>query len=136
MFVLTVIGENWTIFAILLEASTATGAVTAGIDHATHGSQITLFEFLNLATYFRHTTHDFVTWHARVNSIVPLVANLVQIRMTDAAIKYLDLDIVSTNFTSLNREGTQRSRGALRRVGTSADRMVLVAHWVTQPCAC
>src|SRR6266853_5718857 len=128
MFVWTVVGEHRTPLAILLVACKAIGTTAARIHHATNGGQLTLLECFYLAAHFHHAPNDFVAWHAGVNSVVPLVANLVQVRMAHTTIKYVNLDIVSTNFTPLNREATQRSCSALRRVGTCTDRIVLVAH--------
>jgi hypothetical protein len=77
MCVWTIVCEYWPVFAILLVACKATGAGAARIYHATHGGQCTLFEFLHLAPHLHHAPDDFVAWHARINSIVPLVANLM-----------------------------------------------------------
>ncbi len=126
MCVLTVVGEYWTVFAILLESCMATGTGPAGIHHATDRSQITFLEFLDLATDPGHAPHDFVARHARVNCIMPLVANVVQIRMTDATIKDFNLHIANPDVTASNCERTQRRRGALRRVGFYASGVVIV----------
>ena len=77
MRVWTIVGEYWPVFPILLVACKATGAGAARIYHATHGGQCTLFEFRDLATNLDHAADDFVAWHARIKSIVPLVANLM-----------------------------------------------------------
>src|SRR5271170_3712587 len=66
MCVLAVIGEHWTIFAILLESGMATGTGAAGIHQGTDPDQIASLEFLYLATNLGHAPHDFVAWHARV----------------------------------------------------------------------
>ena len=86
MCVLAVVGLHRIMFAILLESCLATGTGPAGIHHATDSGQIAFLKFFDLATDLRHAPHDFVARHARVNRHVPLVANLVQIRMTDTAI--------------------------------------------------
>src|ERR1035438_2645059 len=117
MCVLAVVGLHRTMFAILFESRMATGTGPAGIHHATDSGQITFLEFLDLTADPGHAPHDFVARHAGVNRHVPLVANLVQIRMTDATIKDFNLHIVNSDVTPLNRERTECSRGARRRIG-------------------
>src|SRR5436190_10268284 len=136
MAVLAVVGLHRAVFAILLESCMATGTGPAGIHHATDPGQITFLEFLDLATDRGNAPHDFVARHARVNRHVPLVANLVQIRMTDTAIKNFNLNIVDPDVTPPNRERSQRSRGALRRVGFYASGIVTVACGVSQTWVC
>src|SRR5579859_7879548 len=135
MSVFTIISEDWNMFAILLVPSSATGAGAARIHHTPHGCQLPLFEFLNLAPDLLHAPHDFVTRNAGVNSIVPFVANLMQIRMTNTTIKDVDLDIVIPNLPALNREGTQRGRRVLRRIGAHANWIMIVAYTAVRTCA-
>ncbi len=71
-FVLAVVGEGQVVLAILLLARKATGALAAGIDHATHRGDVTFLEFRNaapdsrsLGRRFRAPAHTGKLWASR-----------------------------------------------------------------------
>jgi hypothetical protein len=55
--------------------------------------------------------------------------------MTDTAIKDVNMDIVSANFPSVNREGSHRRCRASRGISFCSYRLVLIACGLVQTCA-
>jgi len=114
ILVLAVVGQDWRDIAILLVAGAAVGADAAGIDHAADGGVVALLEFFYAASDFHHAADDFVSRHAGVNCVFPLVAGLVKIGMAHAAIEDVDLDIVSLRFAAIESKRLQPAGGGLR----------------------
>jgi hypothetical protein len=83
---------------VLFFAGLAARAFAARSHHATDGGQVALLELLHGAADLHDATHDLVPGHARVHRrhhAFPLVSRLMQIRVADAAVKDLDLDILN-----------------------------------------
>ena len=71
-------------FTVLLLANVAGFALLAAIDHATNTDEIAFLKFGYVLTDFSCPTDDLVTQQARVDGIMPLVTDLVQIGVTNA----------------------------------------------------
>jgi hypothetical protein len=86
-------GVSWIDSAPIL----ALGVGSVGIYHATDCGQVAGLEFGNVGTNLLHAAKDFVADNARVDrrhEFTPLVADLAEVGMTDAAVKNFDLDVV------------------------------------------
>ena len=84
--------------AELLLAVAAGRAGAAGVDQAAHRREVALLEPAHVATHRDDAADDLVTRDARVDrrhGAVPLVADLVQVRVADAAEEDLELHVVS-----------------------------------------
>src|SRR5208337_3561268 len=108
LLVFRVVGEGCHVLAKLLFSRAATGAHSAGIDHAAYRCHIAFLEFLDCAARLYDAANNFVSGHTGIDGghgVDPLVADLVQIRMADAAVENLDLDILRPQCTTLYRAG-------------------------------
>jgi len=114
--VLAVISEDGEMLAELLVARQAACAGAARIHHTTNRRHIAFLEFFDFASGLHDSADDLVARYARINSIVPFVTNLVQIRMANPAIKNFDLHVVRTDIAALNRERRQGRSPALGRI--------------------
>src|SRR6266403_853465 len=65
-------------------------------------------------------TDNFVAGDTRIGGVVPLVASLVKVGMTNAAEEDLHRDVGGAGFAAGNRERGQGGGGGLRRVGFGA----------------
>lgn len=95
----------------------AGGAFTAGIHHATDSGQIALFEFLYARTGFGHSADDFVSGHARIGRAAPFIARLMHIRVANAAIQDLNLNLLRVRITVGEGERDKRRIGGVSGVG-------------------
>src|SRR5215831_7505693 len=96
MFVGEVVGER-EIRAELLETGLALGASAVRIDHAANGCEVAWLELGDRRADLAHTADNLVAGHARIDGwhrLLPLVANLVEIGVTDATKKYLNLHVL------------------------------------------
>src|SRR5690349_5078617 len=103
MFVFTVISENGG-RTVLLESFLTLGTGPAGIDHATHCRQIALFKVFYLASYLRDAPDDFMAGNNGIIGSIPFIASHVQIGVTNAAKKNVELDIVRQGIAALKRK--------------------------------
>jgi hypothetical protein len=120
-----VVGKGQTLFAVLLFPGLAVLAVAARVDHTTNGGDIAFLEFLYRAANFGDAANDFVSGDTRVNGghdTLPLVTNLVQVGVADAAKKDLDLHVLRTRFATMDGVRRHRGSGALRGVGFGGER--------------
>jgi hypothetical protein len=97
----TVVCKRRTAQAVLFEACKAIGALVAGIDHTAYTADIAYLESFYLAPDCFDTTENLVAWHARIRGGTPFVAGCVQVGMTNARIKDLQLDIFSAQGPTL-----------------------------------
>ena len=79
-----------------------------GVNHASYRGQIAGPEFLNGVANTGHSADDFMTRHARINRIVPLVAGLVNVGVTNATEQNIDLDVRRSGFAAGNRKRGKR----------------------------
>src|SRR6185312_1539562 len=112
-----VIGKDELVVAVLLETLAAVRAGAAGVDHTPDGRELPFFELGDLLADPDHPPDDFVARYDRVDGGLPLVPGLVQVGMAHAAIEDLDLNVVRTGSTPLERKRGQRCGRALRRIG-------------------
>src|SRR5262252_8319090 len=113
MLVGKVIGES-DIGTELLLSSLAVGTRTIRVDHATDRSQIARLEFLDGSADFGDAPHNFVARDTGIygrHEFFPLVANLVQIGMTDPTKENFNLHVVFGWLAALN---LGRSHGRCR----------------------
>jgi hypothetical protein len=91
----------------LLEPSLAFRAFTAGINETTDSGQIARFEFGHMIARLNYAPDDFMPGHHRIDRTAPLITDLMDIGMADAAVQNLDLDVMRTNFAPLKTERAQ-----------------------------
>jgi hypothetical protein len=87
-------GEVW---AELFEASLALGAGAIRVHHAANCSEVAGLELGNRGADLGDAANDFVAGNAGVDGghyAAPLVADLVEIRVTNAAIQNFDLYVM------------------------------------------
>jgi hypothetical protein len=72
--------------------------MAARIDHTSDADSITGRESLDVRTDLGNATHDLVARYAWPDRIVPFVARLMNIGVTDAAIFDLNDDVVRVRF--------------------------------------
>ena len=101
----------------LLEAFFTMRAGQIGIHEAADAGEVAWLEFSDLRTDLGDTAYDFVTWHGGVLSEVPLVAREVEIRVADAAVENLYLDIAIGELAARDSRSGERRGGARRGVG-------------------
>src|SRR6202035_4179675 len=83
--------------AELLKARLALGTGSVGIDHAAYGGQVSGFETGHRRADPGHTADDLMAGDTRVyrrHDVVPLITDLVEIRVADSAEQDLDLYVV------------------------------------------
>src|ERR1700690_1963006 len=110
MFVGEVVGKG-RIRAELLEARHALRAGAIGVDHAADGSRVAGLELGHRRTDLGYAPDNFVprnTWIDGGHEFAPLVADLVEIGVTNAAIQNFDLDILFGWLTPGDHGGCQR----------------------------
>jgi hypothetical protein len=91
----------------LFQAGFAFRTFATGINKTPDSGQIACFEFGDVIPRLDHAADNLVTWHHRIDRTTPLVASLVNIRMADAAIQNVDLDVMWTHFAPLKAERAQ-----------------------------
>ena len=97
----------------MLLARLAVRTLPARIHQATHSRQIAFFEFLNSRAHLCYSAHYLVSGHHRVKSCSPIVVNLVDVGMANAAIQNLNYDIFGERVSPLKRK--RRQSGASRK---------------------
>ena len=105
----TVVGSKPTIrsFTVVLITRAAWLAFAAAIDHAPDANQVT-----NLVSRHRcpdggHTANDLMAGHTGINGIPPLVLDLVNVRVTDAAVQHFDGDFIWTRIRTFEFVGLE-----------------------------
>jgi hypothetical protein len=97
--------------AELLEAYLTLGAGPVRIHHAADGGEVTRLEIGYCGTNLGDAAHNLVSGDARVDGgheTAPLVADLVEVGVTDAAEENFDLHVVRCWVASSDRGGGQR----------------------------
>ena len=95
-FVRGVVGESRAGRAKLLQIFLAVFASAAGIHHAADGGKIAFLEFFHVRAGLDDAADDFMSGHAGISRAFPFIAGDVNVRVADAAVKDLDLNVVWT----------------------------------------
>src|SRR5919199_965931 len=91
---------------VLLKTGLALGAVTIGVNHAADCRNIAGFKLADCRADLGDTANDLVSRNARIDSwhsSTPLATNGVEVRVTYAAEKDLDLNVMFTWLASRDR---------------------------------
>jgi len=111
LFIAAVVGPHGLHSTILLEAALAFGAGATGIDKTADPYFVSYFVFRHLVSNFRHYPSDFVPRHHGEDGffliVTPLIADLVNVGVADAAIFDPDYDIVVPRLAAFKRIGRQ-----------------------------
>ena len=102
--ILAVVGHGREMGTILLLSRTAWLAFHATVDHAADRSHVADLEPCNLRTDGGNAADNLVPRQGGIEGVVPIVADLVQVRMTDAAVEDVDRDIVRSQIAPLKME--------------------------------
>lgn len=94
--------------AELLKAGLALGAGAVRVDHATDPNMITWFEASDIRPDAYHATDNFMARHYRVNTVAPLVTDMVEIGVADTAEQDFDLNVVFGWIAPRDRGGSKR----------------------------
>ena len=95
------------VVAVILETGAAVRAFPAAIDDAANPDEVARLEAGHLFADRQHATNDLVAWHAGIKRARPLRAHLVQIGMTDAAERDVDLHVMRTRRTPRDSQGLE-----------------------------
>jgi hypothetical protein len=110
-----VIGEC-NAWAELLQPALTLRARVVGIDHASDRRQVAGLKRGDSRADLGDAAHDFVAWNTRIDRrhhAMPFVANLMKIRMTNAAEQNLDLHVALSRIPPRDGGGSQRRRCAV-----------------------
>ena len=95
----------------LLKPGLALGAGAVRVHHTTDGGEIAGFKLFDGGANFGDAADDFVAGNTRIDGgheAAPLVADLVEVGMADAAEKDFDLDVGFTGIAAVDFCGGQR----------------------------
>ena len=106
-----VVAEGGTFLAELLQLPLAAGAGAAAVHHAAHSRQIAHLEALHPGAHGGDTAHDLVARHHGIHGVAPLVPHLVDVGVADAAVGYLNLDILGADRPPLDLVGREGGGG-------------------------
>ncbi|CAI8970677.1 hypothetical protein EMIT0P294_50214 [Pseudomonas sp. IT-P294] len=112
------ISHGRTFEAVLLQVRLTGFAAAAGIDHAADANQIADFVPGDIRTNGGNFAYDLVARHQRVNGNAPLVAGLMDVGMTDAAVENVDGNVVSARAAAFE---FYRGEGSGGRLGGVSD---------------
>src|SRR5207249_239546 len=90
--------------AVLLQACLAARAHSAGIHETADSGKLADFESFHPGSDACHASDNFVAWDHWENRAAPLVACLMDVRVTDAAVENFDQHIVWTWIAPLKAE--------------------------------
>jgi hypothetical protein len=79
----------------------------AGINHTAHADMISLLKAGDGRPDAQDAANDFVAGHHGVNSVTPVIADVMKVGMAYPAIKDFDYDIVRARFATLEPIGSQ-----------------------------
>jgi hypothetical protein len=107
MLVGKVAGEG-EVGAELLETLLAIRTGAVGVDQAAYGGEVTCFEFCHRRPNLGHPADNLVAGNARIDGghhTAPLIADLVQVRVTDAAEENFNLHVTLSSIAPRDRSG-------------------------------
>ena len=118
---LAVVCASELIFTVVLQTLVAVGAGAAGINETADSDPVTRGEFCHGSTDLLDHADDLVAGNHRVKGTAPFIASLMDVRVTDAAVGNLQMDIMGARFTVLEREGGERCGCGLGSVAFGRD---------------
>jgi len=83
--------------------------MAAGVDHTTDAYHVAYTEFGNIATYLRNTPNNLMARNTGIDSVCPVVFDLVQIGVTNATVQYIDQHLIRFGRVPLNIHAGQRT---------------------------
>jgi hypothetical protein len=95
----------------LLQTFSAWLTMTTGFDETTNAHPVTDLVMLGQITGLGDLSHDLVAWDHGEEAPAPLVPYLVEVRVTDPAIEYVDDHIVRARFLAFDLVRTQKGFG-------------------------
>lgn len=104
----TVVGPCGRRVAVLFQSVLTGGALPAGVDHAPHTHPFTDAKTCHVISHRRDTSDDLVAGHAGIGGLTPFAADGVNIGMTDAAMRDVDLYVERAAVTAFEGEGCKR----------------------------
>ena len=108
--------REYEVIAELFEAVFAIRARPVRVHHAADRAQVAQFKLFHVAADLRHAPQNLVPRHHGIHGASPLVAHRVQIRMANAAKKYLNLHVARPHLAPLELPRPQRTLRASRRI--------------------
>jgi hypothetical protein len=103
----TVVGADHTLSAVVFLSLLALVAAAARVNEATNTGVVTNLELLDIFADSLDDTSDLVTRNHREDGGAPLLTGLMDVRVADASIGSLNVDIVITNGATLNSVGLE-----------------------------
>jgi hypothetical protein len=94
--------------AVLLEPASAIRADSTGIDHASDSRQIAFLELFDVFADFGDAAYNFVPWNHRIDGVVPLIPNLMEIGVANAAVEDIDGYVGHRRVSPFQRVGRKR----------------------------
>jgi hypothetical protein len=106
MLIRRVIGKDH-VWTELLETDLALVAAAVGVNQTADSSKVSGLEFGDRGADLGDTTDDLVSGNAWIDSWhhTPLITDLMEVRVTDSAEKYFDLNVVFARVTPRDRHG-------------------------------
>jgi hypothetical protein len=89
----------------------------AAVDQAAYSDRVAGLEARNVRAHRAHMADDFVPGDARVKGSAPFGPDGVEIRVADAAIGDLDLDVARTGCPPLDGDRLERLVGGVGAIG-------------------
>ncbi|MNT57339.1 hypothetical protein D3C72_1947010 [compost metagenome] len=75
--------------------------MSAGVYHTTGTHQVAQFEFAYIFAHSNYSSYDLMSRYHREDARKPVIADLVQIRVANPAVLYIELYIVRANGSAL-----------------------------------
>ena len=115
--VLGVVGADEALLAIGLFMGDAVAADAAGVDHDAYSGEVAFLEALDVGADGGDAANDLMTWDHGVHGAAPLVADLMDVGVADAAVEDLDDDVGWAGIAAFEAEGGEG--GGLRLGGVA-----------------
>ena len=122
-------------FAVVLLAGFAGFAVVAGVDHAADADEVADLVQGDGGAGLRDAADDFVSGHAGVDGVGPLVFDLVDVGVTDAAEEDVDEDLVGFGVFAFELVGFEAGEGVSGGVAEGGDHGAWFSWGVFGACA-
>ncbi len=96
----------------------------ATVDHAADAGDVAHLELADAGSNGADAADDLVARHRRIEGVLPLFSRSVQVRVSDAAIQDVNLDVIRARVAALDCERGERHSGSLGSVGKCC------GHWI------
>src|SRR5580704_18179502 len=119
----------------LLETGPAVWTSAVGIGDATNADDVAGLVFGDLATNLGHTTDDLMTGDAGISGryrAVPLVSDLMEVGMADAAKQDFDLNVARGRVATGNHGGGQGRGRTVGRIGFGFVHVACFPFWLSR----